>query len=135
MPTPQIRYKAIMRISVWINFAFNTGWFLYGLAIKCYVKGKPYPGPPKDVGITLDYIHGDYLFHIISVIWSIGLLSCLVLEIYLSQFPNLLGLNKEDDYCTTIDISSNSHENKDNAAEALDALDTCMESSGLFQFE
>ena len=80
MPTPQIRYKAIMRISVWINFAFNTGWFLYGLAIKCYVKGKPYPGPPKDVGITLDYMHGDYLFHIISVIWSIGLLSCLVLR-------------------------------------------------------
>ena len=139
MPTPQIRYKAIMRISVWVNLVFNTIWFGYGLAFKCYMKGKPYPGPSKDVGITLDYVHGDYLFLIMSVIWSIGLISCLIVEIYLSQFPDLLGLNKWDDYCSTIDIPSKSldnfHDIKDNATEAVDALDTCMESSELFQVE
>ena len=62
----------------------------------------------------------------------IGLVSCLVVEIYLSKFPQLLGLNKDDDFCSTIEILQPGHENTDIASETIETIDTGMESSEVF---
>ena len=57
------------------------------------------------------------------------------MQIYLTKFPHLLGLNKEDDYCTNLIVSpqeTQSGENKDVADEAMEVFDTCLNQSELF---
>ena len=82
--------------------------------------------------ITLDCVQRDYLDIIIPGIWIIGLVSCLVVEIYLSKFPQLLGLNKDDDFCSTIEILKPHHENIDIASETIETIATGLESSEIF---
>ena len=130
--TDPLRYKAIMRWSVWLNFAFNTIWLLYGLLLQLFAEGQTYAIHSKEMKITLDCVQRDYLDIIIPGIWIIGLVSCLVVEIYLSKFPQLLGLNKDDDFCSTIEILKPHHENIDIASETIETIDTGLESSEIF---
>ena len=130
--SPLPRYKAIMKMGIWANFGYNTIWLLYGIALKANKVDEPKVGPPRNIGTNIDCFKSDDLNLITIIIWSIGLLSCVIVQIYLTKFPHLLGLNKEDDYCTNLIVSAQetqSGENKDVANEALEVFDTCLNQS------
>ena len=133
MANPPLRYKAIMRLSVWINFAFNSVWLLYGLALKLYVEGQYHAVQSKGITDTFDCIQTATLKRLTLFIWCIGLISCLIMETYLSKFPQLLGLNKDDDYCSTIEGLDDGYQNIDIVNDTFEITETCMESSDVFQ--
>ena len=55
------------------------------------------------------------------------------METYLSKFPQLLGLNKDDDYCSTIEGLDDGYQNIDIVNDTFEITETCLESSDVFQ--
>ena len=125
-PTPR-RYKAVMRTSVWMNFSFNSIWLL---AIVLLQRNSLDNVNVSE--ITMDCNKQEYLEPIILAVWITGLASCFVVEIYLRWFPQLLALNKNDDYCLPGDNFPNplksANDSFDPAIDTCEILDTGMES-------
>ena len=130
MNGPPIRYKALIRMSVWMHFCYFGIWLIYGPVMQLITDGSTYTSHIREFGITLQCIFGGNLSELTLAIWSIGLFSCLIVEIYLKKFPQALGLNKENDYCSAIKgVSQKEAENLDIANETFDIGDTFIELS------
>ena len=98
--------------------------------LKFITDGSTYTGHKREFGITLHCIFGGNLCELTLAIWSIGLFSCLIVELYLIRFPQFLGLNKENDYCSAIKgVSHKEAENLDIANDFCDIADTFIELS------
>ena len=125
-PTP-LRYKAVMRTSVWMNFSFNSIWLL---AIVLLQRNSLDNVNVSE--ITMDCNKQEYLEPITLAVWITGLASCFVVEIYLRWFPQLLALNKNDDYCLPGDNFpsplKSANDSFDPAIDTCEILDTGMES-------
>ena len=125
-----VRYKALMRMSLWMRFCYFSIWLIYGPVLKFITDGSTYKGHIREFGITLQCIFGGNLCKLTLALWSVGLFSCLIVEFYLINFPQILGLNKENDYCSPIkDVSQKEAENLDIANETCDIGDTFIELS------
>ena len=121
-----LRYKAVMRTSVWINFIFNSTWLLIMLQLQFYTCDRVIKTDPCDCKNNKEFIQWATL-----VIEIIGLSSCLVVEFYLRWLPKLLGLNTDSDYQQLFDDSLNELESADEKMDPVndgcETLDTCLE--------
>ena len=127
---PPIRYKSLIRMSVWMHYCYFSIWLLYAPILQMITNGSAYTGHFREFGITLHCILDGNLCRLTLITWIGGLLSCMIVEFYLLKFPQILGLNKENDYCTPIqDVSQKEMENLDIANEACDIADTFLELS------
>ena len=131
---PPVRYKAVMRISVWMNFCFFAIWLLYGPALQLITAGQRYSGHFRESGITVDCILGDDLLTITLVILSIGLFSCVIVEVYLSKFPQILGLNPDNDFCSPSNEEVSDEMNGGIVNDTFEMADTLMELSQNIHF-
>ena len=120
-----LRYKAIMRTSVWINFIFNTTWLLIILLLQVYTCDRVLKTDPCDCK------NKEFIQWATIAIEIIGLSSCLVVEFYLRWLPKLLGLNTDSDYQLLFDDSFNelesANEKMDPVNDGCETLDTCLE--------
>ena len=116
-----------MRTSVWMNFSFNSIWLL-----AIILQQRNSLDNVNVSEITMDCNQQKYLEPITLAVWITGLASCFVVEIYLRWFPQLLALNKNDDYCLPGDDVLNplksANDSFDPVNDTCEILDTGMES-------
>ena len=110
-----------------MNFTFNSIWLLALILQQSYSLDNVNAGE-----ITTECNKQKYLETTTLAVWITGLASCFVVEIYLRWFPNLLALNKNDDYCMRVDESFNQlkspKDSFDPVNDTCEILDTGMES-------